>query len=57
MSGLSYAKLLDKQWNYYHPIGMAHHIWTGQISKRVAEKNSICCSYGRWKKIVPQRRE
>ena len=53
---LSYVKLLQQQWDYYYHIGITQNIWTHQISKHMAQKNSICYAYGRSKKTIQQRR-
>lgn len=37
-------------------FGITQNIRTFRISKHVAQKNSICCRYGRSKKIIQQRR-
>ncbi|CAF4198290.1 unnamed protein product, partial [Adineta steineri] len=52
---LSYAKLQVLQWNYYHHIGTTQHIGTRRISKQLAEKNSICYTYGKPKALIDQR--
>ncbi|CAF1306853.1 unnamed protein product [Adineta steineri] len=54
---LSYVKLQELQWNYYHHIGITQHIWTKRISKQLAEKNSICYTYGKSKLLIQQRRK
>jgi hypothetical protein len=54
---LSYIKLKQLQWNWYHDIGMSRNIWSGRIPKREAEKNSICCTYGGSKRIIEQLRQ
>jgi len=53
----SYVKLQELQWNYYHHIGITQHIWTKRISKQLAEKNSICYTYGKSKVLIQQRRK
>ena len=51
----SHLKLQQFQWNYYHHLGMVQNIWMGRIPKHLAEKNSICYTYGRSKTRVEHR--
>ena len=57
ISRLSYVKLKQSQWNWYHHIGMTRNIWTIRIPKHIAERNSICYTYGRSQRIIEQRRQ
>ena len=52
---LSYVQLQEVQWKYYHEIGMTQNIWKGRMSKHLAEKYSICHTYGRSKVLIEQR--
>ena len=51
---LSNVRLQELQWKYYHHLGMTQNIWSGRMSKRMAEKFSICHTYGRSKAFIEQ---
>ena len=55
LSKLNYYKLQHEQWTYYYHFGMTEGIWHGRLSKKVAEINSVCYSYGRSKALIQQR--
>lgn len=57
ISRLSSIQLKQSQWNWYHHIGITRNIWTTRIPKHIAQKNSICYTYGRSRRIVEQRRQ
>ena len=57
ISCLSSIKLKQSQWNWYHHIGITRNIWTTRIPKHIAQKNSICYTYGRSRRIIEQRRQ
>ena len=57
ISRLSCIKLKQSQWNWYHHIGMTRNIWTTRIPKHIAERNSICYTYGRCRRIIEQHRQ
>ena len=50
----SYIKLQQSQWNWYYLLGITKHIWTDCIPKHVAERDSICHTYGRSKHTIEQ---
>ncbi|CAF3878548.1 unnamed protein product [Rotaria sp. Silwood1] len=52
---LNYSQLQHEQWSYYYNLGMTEGIWTGRVSKKMAEANSMCYSYGRSKVLTKQR--
>ncbi|CAF1290953.1 unnamed protein product [Rotaria sp. Silwood1] len=52
---LNYTQLQHEQWSYYYNLGMTEGIWTGRVSKKMAEANSMCYSYGRSKVLIKQR--
>jgi hypothetical protein len=52
---LSYVQLQEFQWKYYHHIGVTQNIWKGRVSKHLAEKYSVCHTYGRSKTLIGQR--
>ena len=54
ISRLSCIKLKQSQWNWYHHIGMTRNIWTTRIPKHIAERNSICYTYGKSRRIIEQ---
>ncbi|CAF1071627.1 unnamed protein product [Rotaria sp. Silwood1] len=54
---LNYSQLQYEQWSYYYNLGMTESIWSGRVSKKMAEANSLCYTYGRSKKLIKQRRE
>ncbi|CAF4168158.1 unnamed protein product [Adineta steineri] len=54
---LSYVKLQEQQWSYYHHNGMTQNIWSGHISKPLSKKNSICNTYGRSKLFIEHYRK
>ncbi len=53
----SYIKLQKSQWNWYYHIGITQNSWTIHIPKHIAEKNSICYTYGRSKHMIEQHRK
>ncbi|CAF3160897.1 unnamed protein product [Rotaria sp. Silwood2] len=54
---LNYSQLQNEQWSYYYNLGMTEGIWTGRVSKKMAEANSMCYTYGRSKVLIKQRFE
>ncbi|CAF3104310.1 unnamed protein product [Rotaria sp. Silwood2] len=52
---LKYAELQHEQWSYYQNLGMNEGIWNGRVSKKVADANSMCHTYGRSKNLIKQR--
>ena len=52
---LSYVRLQEFQWKYYHNIGMTQNIWHRRLSKHLSEKYSISHTYGRSKTVIEQR--
>ena len=54
---LNYIKLQLEQWNYYYHLGTNEKIWTGRVSKKKAQMNSMPYTYGRSKKLIEQRRK
>ncbi|CAF4771192.1 unnamed protein product, partial [Rotaria sp. Silwood2] len=52
---LKYAELQHEQWSYYQNLGMTKGIWNGRVSKKVADANSMCHTYGRSKTLIKQR--
>ncbi|CAF4700177.1 unnamed protein product, partial [Rotaria sp. Silwood2] len=54
---LNYSQLQNEQWAYYHNLGITESIWTGRVSKKMAEANSMCYTYGRSKVLIKQRLE
>ena len=57
LSKLNYYKLQHEQWTYYYHFGTTEGIWHGRPSKKVAEVNSVCYSYGRSKALIQQRQQ
>ncbi|CAF4132862.1 unnamed protein product, partial [Rotaria sordida] len=53
----NYSQLQHEQWSYYYNLGMTEGIWNGRISKKMAEANSMCYTYGRSKNLIKQRLE
>ena len=54
---LNYTKLQLEQWNYYYQLGTNENIWTGRISKKKAQVNSMPYTYGRSKTLIEQRQK
>jgi hypothetical protein len=54
---LKYFKLQDEQWSYYLQLGLNDGIWTGRVSKKMAQDNSMSHTYGRRKLLIEQRRK
>ena len=54
---LNYFKLQDEQWTYYYQLGINEGIWTGRVSKQMAQLNSMPSTYGRRKLLIEQRRK
>ena len=54
---LNYTKLQLEQWNYYYNLGTTEKIWTGRVSKKKAQMNSMPYTYGRSKTLIEQRRK
>ncbi|CAF1261333.1 unnamed protein product [Rotaria sp. Silwood1] len=54
---LSYSKLQHEQWTYYYDLGMTDGIWSGLVSKKMAQVNSMCYTYGRGKALIEQRQK
>ena len=52
---LSYVQLQEVQWKHYHHIGRTQNIWKGHMANHLAEKNSVCSTYGRSKTLIEQR--
>ncbi|CAF4216325.1 unnamed protein product [Rotaria sordida] len=51
----NYSKLQHEQWSYYYNLGMTEGIWNRRVSKKMAEANSMCYTYGRSKNLIKQR--
>ena len=51
----NYSQLQLEQWTYYNNLGMTEGIWTNRVSKKMAEANSMCYTYGRSKNLIKQR--
>jgi hypothetical protein len=47
MDQLSYFKLEELQWQYYHPLSKTKKIWSGRVTQHWAEKYFICQTYAR----------
>ena len=52
---LSYVQLQEVQWKHYHHIGRTQNIWKGHMANHLAEKYSVCSTYGRSKTMIEQR--
>ena len=52
---LNYSKLQNEQWTYYYNLGINEGIWTGRVSKKMADANSMCHTYGRSKTLIHQQ--
>ncbi|CAF3743000.1 unnamed protein product [Rotaria sp. Silwood1] len=55
LNRLYYSKLQHEQWSYYYNLGMTEGIWNGRVSKKMADANSMCYTYGRSKHLIKQR--
>ncbi|CAF3828787.1 unnamed protein product [Rotaria sp. Silwood1] len=55
LNRLNYSKLQHEQWSYYYNLGMTEGIWNGRVSKKMADANSMCYTYGRSKHLIKQR--
>lgn len=55
VSKLNYSKLQNEQWTYYYNLGITEGIWTGRVSKKMADANSMCHTYGRSKTLIHQQ--
>ncbi|CAF4942643.1 unnamed protein product, partial [Rotaria sp. Silwood1] len=51
----NYSQLQFEQWSYYNNLGITENIWNGRVSKKMAETNSMCYTYGRSKNLIKQR--
>ncbi|CAF4098144.1 unnamed protein product, partial [Rotaria sordida] len=51
----NYSQLQLEQWTFYNNLGMTEGIWTNRVSKKMAEANSMCYTYGRSKNLIKQR--
>ncbi|CAF3858563.1 unnamed protein product [Rotaria sordida] len=51
----NYSQLQHEQWSYYYNLGMTEGIWNGRVSKKMADANSMCYTYGRSKNLIKQR--
>ncbi|CAF3411895.1 unnamed protein product [Rotaria socialis] len=52
---LNYSQLQHAQWSYYDNLGITEGIWNGRVSKKMADANSMCYTYGRSKTLIKQR--
>ncbi|CAF3414908.1 unnamed protein product, partial [Rotaria sp. Silwood2] len=52
---LNYSQLQNEQWSYYYNLGMTEGIWNGRVSKKMADANAMCYTYGRSKILIKQR--
>ncbi|CAF3564401.1 unnamed protein product [Rotaria socialis] len=57
LNKLNYSKLQNEQWTYYYNLGMTEGIWSGRVSKKIANDNSMCYTYGRSKTLIEQRKQ
>ncbi|CAF2912399.1 unnamed protein product [Rotaria sp. Silwood2] len=54
---LNFSKLQNEQWTYYYELGIREGILNGQVSKKMANANSMCHTYGRSKMFIKQRQQ
>ncbi|CAF1504500.1 unnamed protein product [Rotaria sp. Silwood1] len=42
---------------FYYDLGMRGGIWNGRVSKKMANANSMCHTYGQSKMLIQQRQQ